>query len=195
MHEMAALAFVGVLLALAGSCAAAQAGEEKKKPTSVLDFSVKDIDGQAVNLSKYQGKVLVVVNTASKCGHTPQYESLQKVYEKYKDQGLAILAFPANEFGQQEPGTNAEIKEFCASRYQVTFDLFSKLIVKGEGQHPLYQFLTSRESNPDFGGAIKWNFTKFLVSRDGKVVARFEPKVKPDDPQVLEAIEVQLAKQ
>ena len=167
--------------------------QEAGKPASVLDFTVNDIDGKPVALSKYKGKAMLVVNTASKCGHTPQYAALQKLHEKYGEKGLAILAFPANEFGKQEPGSNEQIKEFCTSKFSVDFDLFSKLIVKGEGQAPLYQLLTSKEANGDFGGEIKWNFTKFLVSREGKVIARFEPKVKPDDAQVVEAIEKALA--
>ena len=166
----------------------------QEKPSSVLDFTVTDIDGKPVPLSKYKGKVLLVVNTASKCGLTPQYAGLQKLHEQNRDKGLAILAFPANEFNKQEPGSNEQIKEFCTGTYNVSFDLFSKLIVKGEGQAPLYQFLTSKETNGDLSGEIKWNFTKFLVSREGKVVARFEPKVKPDDAQVVEAIEKELAK-
>ncbi|MGE5608792.1 MAG: glutathione peroxidase [Bacillota bacterium] len=193
MREFTLLALVTSLWVSAGSHAAAEAGEQKQ-PASVLDFTVKDIDGQSVDLAKYKGQVLLIVNTASKCGYTPQYEDLQKVYEKYRDKGLAILAFPANEFGQQEPGTDSQIKEFCSSNYHVTFDLFSKIVVKGDQQHPLYQFLTREQTNPDFGGAIKWNFTKFLVSREGKVVARFEPKAKPSDEQVIKAIEEQLAK-
>lgn len=170
------------------------AADEAAKPKSVLDFTVNDIDGKPVALSKYKGKVLLIANTASKCGHTPQYAAMQKLHEKYHDKGLAILAFPANEFGKQEPGSNEQIKEFCTSKYSVDFDLFSKIVVKGEGQAPLYQFLTSKEGSGDNAGEIKWNFTKFLVSREGKVIARFEPKVKPDDAQVIEAIEKELAR-
>ena len=160
---------------------------------SVLDFKVRDIDGKDVKLKKYKGDVVLVVNVASKCGYTPQYESLQATYEKYKDKGLVILGFPANNFGGQEPGTAAEIKEFCSSKYKVTFPLFAKISVKGEDQDPLYSFLTKPETNPASAGDIKWNFTKFLVDRSGKVVARFEPKVKPDSPEVTAAIEKYLA--
>ena len=120
---------------------------------SILDFKMKDIDGKDVKLKKYKGNVLLVVNTASKCGYTPQYEGLEATYEKYKSQGFYVLGFPANNFGGQEPGTEAEIKEFCTSKYKVTFPMFSKIVVKGEGQHPLYKFLTDKKTDPDFGGA------------------------------------------
>jgi glutathione peroxidase len=156
---------------------------------SVYEFKMKNIDGKEVSLSQYKGKVLMLVNVASKCGLTPQYEALQSLYGKYKDQGFVILGFPANNFMGQEPGTEAEIKEFCSVKYNVTFPLFSKISVKGDDQHPLYQYLTSKESNPDFGGEIKWNFNKFLVGKDGKIIARFEPKVKPDSEEVIMAIE------
>ena len=159
------------------------------KPKSVLDFTMKDIDGKDVKLKQYKGKVLLVVNTASKCGYTPQYESLQAVYDKYKAEGFYVLGFPANNFGGQEPGTEAEIKEFCTSKYKVRFPLFAKISVKGEDQHPLYQFLTSKETNPNFAGDISWNFNKFLVDKKGKVVARFGSKDKPDGEAVTQAIE------
>jgi len=167
---------------------------EDKSDKSVYGFTMKDIDGKSVDLSQYKGKVSLVVNVASKCGYTPQYKNLEAVYEKYKDKGFEILAFPANEFKQQEPGTNAQIKEFCTSKYDTKFPLFSKIVVKGEGEAPLYQYLTSTDANAQTAGDIKWNFTKFLVSKDGKVVARFEPKVKPDDAEVIDAIEKELAK-
>ncbi|HWE40003.1 MAG TPA: glutathione peroxidase [Isosphaeraceae bacterium] len=154
---------------------------------------MKDIDGTEVALSKYKGDVLLVVNVASKCGLTPQYEALEATYRKYKDKGFEVLAFPANEFGKQEPGTDAEIKQFCTSKYDVTFPVFSKIVVKGEGIHPLYKFLTSEQTDPKFAGEIPWNFAKFLVDRKGRVIARFDPKVKPDDPKVVAAIEAALA--
>ncbi len=166
------------------------AAEEKK---SVLDFKVKDIDGKEVDLAKYKGEVLMIVNTASKCGLTPQYEGLEDAYEKYKDKGFKVLAFPANEFGGQEPGSNADIKTFCTTKYNVTFPVFSKVVVKGDGITPLFQYLTEKDTNPKFAGPIQWNFNKFLVNRKGEVIARFEPKVKPDDPKVVEAIEKALA--
>ena len=160
---------------------------------SVLDFQMRDIDGNGVKLNKYKGNVLLVVNVASKCGYTPQYEALQATYAKYKDKGFTILGFPANNFGSQEPGTEAEIKEFCTSKFHVTFPMFAKISVKGDDQDPLYKFLTSKDTNADLAGDIKWNFTKFLVDRNGKVVARFEPKVTPDSPEVTAAIEKYLA--
>jgi len=166
---------------------------ETANPKSVLDFKARDIDGKDVKLKKYKGNVLLVVNVASKCGYTPQYEALQATYTKYRDKGFYVLGFPANNFGGQEPGTETEIKEFCTSKYGVTFPMFAKISVKGEDQDPLYKFLTSKETNPEFAGHIKWNFNKFLVDRHGKVVARFEPKVKPDSPEVSAAIEKYLA--
>ena len=166
---------------------------EASASPSVLDFKMRDIDGKDVKLKKYKGSVILVVNVASKCGYTPQYEALEAVYEKYKDKGFVTLGFPANNFGSQEPGTETEIKEFCTSKYHVTFPMFAKISVKGEDQDPLYKFLTSADTNPNFAGDIKWNFSKFLVDRDGKVVARFEPKVKPDSPEITAAIEKYLA--
>lgn len=163
-------------------------GAEEKK-MQLYDFVVKDIDGNDVPLSKYKGKVLLIVNVASRCGFTPQYQQLVDLYNRYKDQGFAILGFPANNFMGQEPGTNEEIKTFCQTRYNVNFDMFSKISVKGEDIHPLYSYLTSKDTNPKFGGEIRWNFTKFLVDKNGNVVARFEPRTKPDDPEVIAAIE------
>ncbi len=160
---------------------------------TILDFKMRNIDGKEVKLKKYKGDVLLVVNTASKCGYTPQYEGLQVTYAKYKDRGFSVLGFPANNFGAQEPGPETEIKEFCTSKYKVTFPMFAKISVKGEDQDPLYKFLTNKETNPDFAGDIKWNFSKFLVDRKGKVVARFEPKVKPDSEEVNAAIEKYLS--
>jgi glutathione peroxidase len=157
--------------------------------SNVLDFSLNSIDGKPAPLSQYQGKVVLIVNVASRCGYTPQYEGLEKVYEKYKDQGFVILGFPANNFGGQEPGTNEEIKTFCSSKYSVKFPLYTKISVKGDDIHPLYKFLTDKQANPATGGDIKWNFTKFLVGKDGKVIARFEPAVTPESAEVTGAIE------
>jgi glutathione peroxidase len=157
--------------------------------SNVLDFTLNSIDGKPAPLSQYQGKVVLIVNVASRCGFTPQYTGLEKVYEKYKDQGFVILGFPANNFGGQEPGTNEEIKTFCSSKYNVTFPMYAKISVKGADIHPLYQFLTDKQTNPTTGGDIKWNFTKFLVAKDGKVVARFESAVTPESPEVTSAIE------
>lgn len=182
-----------VALALAG---VAQAAEEKAKaPESPLGFTVKDIDGKEVDLAKkYDGKVCLIVNVASKCGLTDDhYKKLTALHEKYKEKGLAILAFPANNFGNQEPGSNKEIQEFCSKEYGVDFDLFSKISVKGDDQAPIYEYLTSEKTNKDHAGEIEWNFTKFLVGKDGKVVARFAPKTMPDDPKVVKAIEDALA--
>jgi glutathione peroxidase len=159
------------------------------KNKTVLDFKMKNIDGKDVKLKKYKGDVLLIVNTASKCGYTPQYEGLQAIYTKYQSQGFMVLGFPANNFGGQEPGTETEIKEFCESKYKVTFPMFAKISVKGEDQHPLYNFLTAKETNPKFAGDISWNFNKFLVNRKGEVVARFSSKDKPDGDAVTQAIE------
>ena len=173
-------------LLLAGTVA--MAGEK-----SIYDFTMNSIDGEATPLSKFQGQVVLVVNVASRCGFTPQYAALEKVYEKYKDRSFVIVGFPANNFGGQEPGTNQEIKTFCATKYNVTFPMMAKVSVKGDDKTPLYQFLTDKTSNPSTGGEIQWNFTKFLIGPDGRPVARFEPNVKPDDPQVTTAIEKELA--
>ncbi len=159
------------------------------KTAPIYKFKMKDIDGNDVKLKKFKGDVLLVVNVASKCGYTPQYEGLQAIYEKYKAQGFEILGFPANNFGAQEPGTEAEIKEFCESKYKVTFPMFAKISVKGDDIDPLYQFLTSKETNPDFAGDISWNFNKFLVDRKGNIVARFSSKDTPQNEKVTGAIE------
>ncbi len=167
---------------------------EAAKPKSVLDFKMKDIDGRDVQLRKYKGKVLLIVNTASECGYTPQYEGLQAIYEKYRAQGFYVLGFPANNFGGQEPGKDEEIKEFCESKYKVTFPMFAKISVKGEDQNSLYKFLTGKETNPNFAGDITWNFNKFLVARNGKIVARFSSKDTPQSEAITKAIEKQLNK-
>jgi glutathione peroxidase len=157
--------------------------------SGVLDFTLNSLDGKPAPLAEYRGKVILIVNVASKCGYTPQYTGLEKIYEKYKDQGFVILGFPANNFGGQEPGTNEEIKTFCSSKYQVTFPMYTKVSVKGAGSTPLYQFLTDKQSSPATGGEIQWNFTKFLVDRNGKVIARFEPAITPESADVTGAIE------
>lgn len=167
-------------------------GEPALAEMSPLEFKVKNINGEEVDLAAYKGKVVLIVNVASKCGLTPQYEQLQQLHEKYKDQGLAILGFPANNFGSQEPGTNDEIKGFCQQNYGVTFDMFSKISVKGDDKAPLYAFLTSEEKNGQFAGEILWNFTKFLVGKSGAVSARFDPKTRPDAAEVIEKIESEL---
>jgi len=154
---------------------------------------MKDIDGKDRPLSEFAGKVLLIVNVASKCGFTPQYKNLQALYTRHKERGFEILGFPANDFGRQEPGTEAEIKSFCTTNYGVSFPMFSKITVKGKDIHPLYAFLTEKESNPQFPGKITWNFNKFLIGRDGKILKRFDSKVKPESPELEQAIEGALA--
>jgi len=161
--------------------------------SSIYDFTLPSIDGQAMPLSNYKGKVVLLVNVASRCGFTPQYKGLEALYEKYKDQGFVILGFPANNFGSQEPGTNQEIKTFCSTKYSVTFPMYAKVSVKGADQTPLYQYLTT-QADPTHTGDIKWNFTKFLVDRDGHVVQRFESAVTPDSQEVVSAVEKQLSR-
>jgi glutathione peroxidase len=158
---------------------------------SVYDISLKDIDGKSTSLKAYEGKVLLIVNVASKCGYTPQYAGLDALHEKYKDKGLVVLGFPCNQFGSQEPGTNEEIKQFCSSKYQVTFPLFDKIEVNGPNRHALYVLLAGDVS--PFPGNIKWNFNKFLIGRDGKVLKRFESSVKPDSAELTQAVEAALA--
>jgi glutathione peroxidase len=175
-----------VLLALVGTSLMAA---EK----TVYDFTLNTIDGQPAPLSAYKGKVVLLVNVASKCGFTPQYTALESIYEKYKDRGFVIVGIPANNFGAQEPGTNQEIKTFCSSKYHVTFPMMAKVSVKGSDITPLYQYLTDKNAHPQTGGEIGWNFTKFLVGPDGKVIARFDSKVTPDSPEVTSAIEKALS--
>ena len=184
MHKWLALA-----LFLVASPAFAQTTRPGETP-SALDFEVTTLDGQPKHLGDYAGKVVLVVNTASKCGHTPQYAGLEAMYRKYEDQGLVVLGFPANNFNAQEPGSNLEIAEFCEQNYGVTFPMFSKVSVKGEDQCPLYAYLTS---HADPSGEVAWNFEKFLIGRDGEIVGRFKPGVKPDAPEVTAAVESALA--
>jgi glutathione peroxidase len=160
-------------------------------PASVLDFTMKNIDGKDVPLSAYKGKVLLIVNVASECGYTPQYKGLEALYREFKDRGFVILGFPANNFGAQEPGTDQEIKNFCSTQYDVTFDLFSKISVKGKDQHPLYAFITS---DPAVAGEVRWNFQKYLVGKDGKLIARFPSKVEPLSEEVKGAVEKALGR-
>ena len=182
----ALMAFVGVV----------KSDEKKgdKKVPAVLNFTMNRLDGKSANLGDYSGKVVLMVNVASQCGLTPQYEQLEGLHEKFAEKGLAVLGFPANEFGKQEPGTDSEISTFCQKNYGVKFDMFSKVVVKGEGQCPLYKYLTSKDTDPKFAGDITWNFEKFLIGRHGEIVARFAPRVKPDAPEVVKAIEDELAK-
>jgi glutathione peroxidase len=159
---------------------------------SFHDIKVKDIDGKDTSLKEYRGKVLLIVNVASKCGLTPQYEKLELLHQKYKDKGFAVLGFPCNQFGGQEPGTNEDIKQFCSKTYGVSFPMFDKIDVNGAKRHPLYAALAGEQS--PFPGDIKWNFAKFLVGRDGRILERFEPKTKPDSPEITRAIESALAR-
>ena len=161
------------------------------QPGSIYDFTLDDIDGKPLPLNKFRGKVLLVVNTASFCGNTPQYEQLQSMYDKYQEKGLEILAFPANNFGQQEPGTNEEIKSFCYTKYSLTFPLFSKISVKGGDKHPLYRYLT--EQSP-FPGEVEWNFQKYLVDRSGNIIARYHHRTKPLSEEIVRDVERTLAK-
>ena len=181
MRRLALLA----VLCVTGVCMAASMN-------SVYDFTLNSIDHQPVSLSSFHGKALLLVNVASKCGYTPQYAALEKLYTTYKDKGLVVVGIPANNFMSQEPGTDAEIKTFCTNKYNVTFPMMSKVSVKGDNKAPLYAFLTDKSSDPRFGGEIQWNFTKFLFDRNGKPVARFEPAVTPDSPEVIAAVEAAL---
>ena len=163
-----------------------------KIKNNISDLIVKDIDGKEVKLSSYKGKVLLIVNTASECGNTPQYEDLQTLYKNYQNKGFEVLAFPSNDFGGQEPGTNEEIKEFCSSNYHVTFPLFDKVKVLGDNKSPLYARLTNNAVTEQ--SEVKWNFEKFLISRNGDIVKRFPPKMKPLDQNIVNAIESELKK-
>lgn len=187
-----AVSTVALLLVKAAGANEGANGVGKGRAKSVYDFTLKDSKGRDVKLEEFRGRVVMLVNVASKCGYTPQYEGLQKIYERYKDRGFTVLGFPANNFGAQEPGTNEEIQEFCRINYGVTFPIFAKISVKGDDRHPLYKYLTERETNPDFAGQIKWNFNKFLVGRDGRILARFDSADKPEDARVTQAIEAAL---
>lgn len=166
----------------------------KDEVSSIYDFIMNDIDGNPIALKNYKGKVVMIINVASKCGFTKQYKGLQEIYSKFKDEGFVILGFPANNFLRQEPGSNSEIKEFCSLKYGVEFPMFSKISVKGKKIHSLYKFLTGKETNPGFPGKIKWNFEKFIFNRKGEPVARFHPKIKPLDLKVTGIIEAELKK-
>jgi glutathione peroxidase len=171
---------ISVLVALSGVLLRA---------TTVLDYIPLSIDGKPLPLTTYRGKVLLIVNVASHSNFTPQYEGLEALFQKYKDQGLVVLGFPSDDFGKEEPDGNDAIKKFAAEKYKITFPVFSKVPLAGEHMAPLYQFLTDKQANPTTGGPIRWNFTKFLVDREGKVVQRFEPDVTPDSPELAQAIE------
>ncbi len=178
-----------ILAACVAALVSCSAFSEDAKKT-VLDFKLNSIDGKPYELSKHKGEVIMLVNVASQCGNTPQYKGLEAMYKKYHEKGLTIIGVPANEFGAQEPGSNDEILKFCTSTYHVTFPMMSKVVVKGDGIDPLYQYLTKESPKP---GDIKWNFAKFLVNRKGEVVDRFEPGLKPEDPKLVTAVEKALA--
>jgi glutathione peroxidase len=177
-------------LACAAALLACNAFSEEPVKKSVLDFSLESIDGKPYPLSKHKGEVMLIVNVASRCGFTPQYIALEALHAKYHEKGFNVVGVPANEFGKQEPGTNDEIKEFCDSKYHVTFPMLGKVVVKGKGITPLYKYLTTESPKP---GPITWNFNKFLIGREGQVVERFESQVKPDDPKLVAAVEKALA--
>ena len=159
---------------------------------TLSDFSQPDLDGNETPLSTFGGRVALIVNVASRCGLTPHYEGLESLHRQHKDRGLVVLGFPCNQFGAQEPGSDEQIKSFCQSRYDVTFPMFSKIDVNGPDRHPLYAWLTGEDTKPEGSGDVQWNFTKFVVGRDGTVAGRFEPKTLPDDPSLLELIESKL---
>ena len=192
LRTLAAAVAIAALVGVptAGPCA--EKGADKVP--AALDFKMKMLNDKEVELSKYQGRVVMVVNVASKCGLTPQYEQLQALYEKYEPQGLAILGFPCNQFGAQEPGTPQQIEQFCRVNYGVSFPLFAKIEVNGDDAAPLYKHLTALETKPKGPGKIDWNFEKFIIARNGEVVARFAPQTKPDAPELIKVIEAELAK-
>jgi len=184
--------FFSAVAAVATMLTAAAADTKETTVTGPLQFKMKDIDGKEVNLADFKGKVVLFVNVASQCGYTKQYAGLEELYKAHKDAGLVVIGVPANEFGGQEPGTDAEIKEFCSSKYNVSFPMMSKVVVKGEGISPLYKYLTDNATNPTHGGAVAWNFEKFLVNRKGEVVGHYKSGVKPDSEELLKAIKTEL---
>lgn len=188
MKIIQALSFITSITILFAATISAKINSQDNGESSgnIQEVTVKDIDGKEIKLSGYKGKVLLIVNVASECGFTPQYEALQKIYEKYKDKGFEILAFPCNDFGAQEPGTNEEIKNFCSSKYNVTFKLFDKIKIIGKDKSPLYETLIN---NTDDRGDVKWNFEKFLIDKNGDVIARFRSKVKPESEELVKAVE------
>ena len=198
IRSMIVTALILVTALIAFRACAAMTGSVVHAPTSrpavtsPLDFTVKDIDGKTVDLHQYRGKVVMLVNVASRCGFTPQYEGLEKLYTDKRSKGFVILGFPANNFGGQEPGSDAEIKTFCSAKYDVTFPMMSKVSVKGDDQAPLYKYLTSKETAGDFAGDIGWNFTKFLIDRNGNLIGRFASATKPSDAKLTDAVDAAL---
>jgi len=195
MKRRIAVAMLFSFVAVALLSADAAEKSEKKEAGPVLNRKMKSLSGKTVDLAQYHGKVVLIVNTASECGLTPQYEGLQNLHEKYNEKGLAVLGFPCNQFGKQEPGTEKEISEFCTQNYGVKFDMFSKIEVNGENRDQLYEYLTAQDVKPAGKGDIKWNFEKFLIDRNGQVVARFIPRTEPESEEVIKAIETELAKE
>ena len=191
MKTLLSAAVVVLSVAVAG---AADKETKGKKVETALDFKVKSIDGKDVDLNTYKGKVVLFVNVASQCGYTPQYKGLQALSDKFEKEGLVVIGVPANDFGKQEPGTDAEIKDFCTTNYKVTFPMLAKVAVKGEKKSPLYQFLTSKETNPEHSGEVSWNFEKFLIGRKGEIAGRYKSKVAPESDELNKAIVAELAK-
>ena len=185
---------VGIFAVLGANLMTETATKVKASTNSIHKFSAENIDGIDTSLEKFKGNVVLIVNTASKCGYTPQYKGLQAIHEKYKDQGFTVIGFPTNDFGGQEPGTNEEIKQFCTLKYAVGFPMFAKITVKGEDKHPLYKFLTDKEIHPETGGEVTWNFNKFLANGEGEIVARFSSKDEPESETVTSEIEKHLSK-
>ena len=172
---------------LAGAAQAEQ--KETNTVGNIYSFNVTRMDGTVTNLAEYKGKVLLVVNVASRCGFTGQYAGLQKLFETYRERGLVVMGFPANDFRGQEPGSNKDIAEFCSLKYHVTFPMFEKIVVTGDGMNPLYKYLTDKTTNPEFGGTISWNFNKFLIGRDGRILARFGSPTEPEHKDIVAAVE------
>lgn len=186
-------ALVSIIVGVATTIVGA-AEKESKAVAPVLNFTMKTLDGKDLELAKFQGKVVLIVNVASFCGYTDQYKGLQALHEKYHKDGLVIIGVPANEFGAQEPGSDKEIAEFCATNYGVKFVMLSKVVVKGAGICPLYKYLTDPATNPKFADPIGWNFEKFLIGRNGEVVGRYKSKVKPDDAEFVRTLQAELGK-
>jgi glutathione peroxidase len=193
--ENAIVSGLAAMVVLASATSHAAAGEKGKNVAPVLQFQMQSIDGKTVDLAKYQGKVVLIVNVASECGYTPQYKGLQELHAKHAKDGLAVLGIPSNDYGGQEPGSNSEIARFCAKNYGVTFDMFAKVgVAEGKDQSPLYKFLTSKKTDPKHAGPVRWNFEKFLIGRDGSIVARFEADVDPESDAFRQAIQTELEK-
>jgi glutathione peroxidase len=178
-----------------GAVANTRGKPDMQSSKGIYDFVVQDIGGKDVSLGQFKGKVLLVVNVASQCDFTPQYAGLEALYQQKKDRGLVVLGFPANDFGSQEPGTNAEIKQFCSENYHVTFPMFAKITVKGAAKHPLYRLLTEKATDPNFAAEIRWNFTKFVIGRDGSIRNRFDSRLAPDNAGLVGAVDQALGKE